>query len=62
MNLGNRRAGPVYEQSMKVFNAINAKNGVVHARFRGVMLANIPDWLATSPRNESRRNWPSGRR
>ncbi len=46
VNLGNRRAGPVYEQAMKVFNAINAKNAVVHSRFRGVILAAIPDWLA----------------
>jgi len=46
VNLGNLRVGPVYEQAAKVFAAINAKNGTVHQRFRGVILAAVPDWLA----------------
>lgn len=46
VNLGNLRVGPVYEQSQKVLNAITSKNQAVHGRFRGVMLASVPDWLA----------------
>ncbi len=46
VNLGNVAKGPVYDQAQKVFAAINAKNGIVHQRFRGVVMANIPDWLA----------------
>ncbi len=45
VNFGNVRTGPVYAQSLKVSEAINAKNQIVHSRFRGVVLANIPDWL-----------------
>jgi lysophospholipase L1-like esterase len=46
VNLGNVRLGPIYEQTKKVSEAINAKNALVHGRFRGVILANVPDWLA----------------
>ncbi len=46
VNLGNVRAGPVYAQAKKVSDAINAKNAIVHSRFRGVVLSNVPDWLA----------------
>ncbi|MFN0196157.1 MAG: hypothetical protein ACKVT0_05395, partial [Planctomycetaceae bacterium] len=46
VNVGNVRVGPVYEQSMKVLQHINSKNGIVHQRFRGVILAAVPDWLA----------------
>jgi lysophospholipase L1-like esterase len=46
VNLGNVTTGPVWEQGQKVFNAINDKNKIVHGRFRGVILATIPDWLA----------------
>jgi hypothetical protein len=46
VNLGNVRVGPVFEQAAKVFQAINQKNIIVHQRFRGVILAPIPDWLA----------------
>lgn len=46
VNLGNLRVGPAYDQAAKVFAAINAKNTIVHQRFRGVILANVPDWLA----------------
>ena len=46
VNLGNVTKGPVFDQAQKVFAAINAKNGLVHQRFRGVVMANIPDWLA----------------
>lgn len=46
VNLGNIAKGPVYEQSQKVFNLINQKNGLVHQRFRGVVMFGAPDWLA----------------
>jgi lysophospholipase L1-like esterase len=46
VNLGNVRVGPVFAQAKKVSDLINAKNAIVHSRFRGVILANVPDWLA----------------
>jgi lysophospholipase L1-like esterase len=46
VNLGNLITGPIYDQGKKVFDAINAKNGIVHGRFRGVVMFNAPDWLA----------------
>ncbi len=47
VNLGNISKGPVFDQAQKVFNLINQKNGIVHQRFRGVvMFSNPPDWLA----------------
>ncbi len=46
VNLGNLTAGPVWEQADKVVKAINAKNQVVHQRFRGVVMFTAPDWLA----------------
>jgi lysophospholipase L1-like esterase len=46
VNLGNLSSGPLYEQGKQVFDRINAKNNVVHARFRGVIMFNAPDWLA----------------
>jgi hypothetical protein len=46
VNLGNVRVGPVYAQAKRVSDAINAKNAIVHGRFRGVILANVPDWLS----------------
>ena len=47
VNLGNATTGPIYEQGQKVHGAINAKNRIVHGRFRGVvMYTNPPDWLA----------------
>jgi lysophospholipase L1-like esterase len=47
VNLGNLTTGPIHEQGQKVFEAINAKNDIVHKRFRGVvMFQNPPDWLA----------------
>jgi lysophospholipase L1-like esterase len=46
VNLGNVTAGPIWEQGKKAFDAINAKNAIVHGRFRGVIMAQIPDWLA----------------
>src|SRR5439155_27173250 len=46
VNLGNLTAGPIHDQSQKVFSAINAKNELVHRRFRGVVMFNAPDWLA----------------
>lgn len=46
VNLGNVTSGPIWEQGKKVFDAINAKNQIVHGRFRGVIMAQVPDWLA----------------
>ena len=46
VNLGNLTAGPIHEQGQKVFAAINAKNNLVHQRFRGVIMFQAPDWLA----------------
>lgn len=46
VNLGNVTKGPIYDQGQKVFNAINQKNGIVHQRFRGVVMFGAPDWLA----------------
>lgn len=46
VNLGNVTKGPLYEQAKKAREAINAKNQMVHQRFRGVVMFNAPDWLA----------------
>lgn len=46
VNLGNVTTGPVWEQSNKVLQAINAKNQLVGQRFFGVVMFNAPDWLA----------------
>jgi lysophospholipase L1-like esterase len=45
VNLGNLTTGPIFEQGAKVFQAINGKNGVVHQRFREVVMFNAPAWL-----------------
>lgn len=46
VNLGNATSGGVWKHGQELFQAIEAKNRIVHGRFRGVHLANIPDWLA----------------
>lgn len=46
VNVGNVTAGPIHAQAQKVFDTINAKNAIVHQRFRGVVMFNAPDWLA----------------
>ncbi|MBO0696877.1 MAG: SGNH/GDSL hydrolase family protein [Zavarzinella sp.] len=46
VNLGTATAGPVQAQGQKVLEAINAKNRIVHGRFRGVLMFQAPDWLA----------------
>jgi hypothetical protein len=46
VNLGNVTSGGVWKHGQELFQAIEAKNRIVHGRFRGVHLANIPDWLA----------------
>jgi lysophospholipase L1-like esterase len=46
VNVGNVVTGPVHDHAQKVFDAINAKNQLVHQRFRGVVMFNAPDWLA----------------
>lgn len=45
VNLGTATTGPVWEQGNKVLQAINAKNQIVHQRFRGVVMFSPPDWL-----------------
>jgi lysophospholipase L1-like esterase len=46
VNLGLATKGPIWEQGKKVRDLINAKNQMVHQRFRGVLMFNAPDWLA----------------
>lgn len=46
VNLGNLTSGPIWDHADKVYKAIEAKNRIVHGRFRGVILAQIPEWLA----------------
>jgi lysophospholipase L1-like esterase len=46
VNLGNLTSGPIHDQSQKVSQAINAKNFIVHRRFREVVMFQVPDWLA----------------
>jgi len=46
VNLGNVTKGPVHARGTKLLQAINNKNGMVHQRFRGVVMFNAPDWLA----------------
>jgi hypothetical protein len=49
VNVGLAEKGPIYEQGMKVLAAINAKNGIVHNRFRQVVMFDprqLPDWVA----------------
>ena len=46
VNLGNAATGPLFDQGTKVLRAIDTKNGIVHQRFRGVVMFNVPDWLA----------------
>lgn len=46
VNLGNLTSGPIQAQGQKVFNAINAKNNLVHQRFRGVVMTPKVEWLA----------------
>jgi lysophospholipase L1-like esterase len=49
-------AGPVAEQAKAVKAAIEAKNKYHHDRiFRGVVLAQVPDWFGTSSEVEARR-------
>jgi lysophospholipase L1-like esterase len=46
VNLGTATKGPIWEQAKKARDLINAKNQLVHQRFRGVVMFNAPDWLA----------------
>ena len=46
INLGHLTAGPIYDQGQEVLKAIQAKNNMVHQRFRGVVMFQAPDWLA----------------
>jgi hypothetical protein len=46
VNLGNLSSGPIYDQGQEVLKRIDAKNKIVHSRFRNVVMFNSPDWLA----------------
>jgi len=46
INLGHLTKGSIYNQGQQVLGAIQAKNGMVHQRFRGVVMFEAPDWLA----------------
>ena len=46
VNLGNLPTGPLFEQGNQVFQMINAKNEIVHKRFRQVVMAPMVYWLA----------------
>ena len=48
VNLGNLTTGPIHDQGQKVFDAINAKNVIVHDRFRKVLMFQPPEWLAAA--------------
>jgi hypothetical protein len=50
VNLGNLPAGPIFDQGKKVFDAINAKNQLVHKRFRGVVMKKTADAQAAEQR------------
>jgi len=45
VNLGNLQTGTPHDRGEKVWNAINDKNKLVHQRFRGVLMSQVPDWL-----------------
>jgi hypothetical protein len=45
VNLGNAASGPPHERRQEVLEAINAKNNIVHGRFRRVVMYPIADWL-----------------
>jgi hypothetical protein len=52
VNVGNADQGPIYDQGMKVLAAINAKNDLVHKRFRQVVMVDgkgLPEWLVGPP-------------
>ncbi|HEX4590850.1 MAG TPA: hypothetical protein VH120_13020, partial [Gemmataceae bacterium] len=49
INVGNADTGPIYEQGLLVLAAIQAKNDIVHKRFRQVVMfepKQLPDWVA----------------
>jgi lysophospholipase L1-like esterase len=43
VNLGNLASGPLFDQGQKVLQALNAKDQLVHRRFREVVMKNVPD-------------------
>jgi lysophospholipase L1-like esterase len=51
VNLGNLGTGPLFDHGKAVFDAIQAKNNSVHARFREVKMATFPSypWLGDIP-------------
>ena len=42
VNLGNLGSGPIFEQGREVYKAINEKNGLLHHRFREVVMKGAP--------------------
>ncbi len=61
VNLSNLTAGPLFEQGQKVLTAINAKNQLVHQRFRGWSCSTRRTGWRTWRRSGSRRSWRSVR-
>lgn len=53
VNVGNITTGPIFEQSQKVLQMINAKNQLVHKRFRGAIMAKTPDAANIAQRLEA---------
>jgi lysophospholipase L1-like esterase len=48
VNMGNGTSGPIHAQANRVSSAIDAKNKIVHERFRSVVMFQAPDWLAAA--------------
>jgi lysophospholipase L1-like esterase len=46
VNLGLLTSGPLFDQGRKLMSVINAKNNLVHDRFRGVLMFQAPKWLS----------------
>jgi hypothetical protein len=49
VNVGNADQGPIFEQGQRVLAAIQAKNDLVHKRFRQVVMFDtrqLPDWVS----------------
>jgi hypothetical protein len=48
-------SGPIFAQGQKLYQAIVAKNEIYYTRWRGVQLAQLPDWAAKVPGVENAR-------
>jgi lysophospholipase L1-like esterase len=52
VNLGNLSSGPLFDQAQEVFSMINAKNEIVHKRFRQVVMFPPPPYWLVDVYNE----------